>query len=382
MGKRQAIVTIPKAVWGKRGGNQFHALWLYENCSCSLCVNDSGQKRAETLQSLRSRLDKPLDPLSVEYVEDKMVIQWDSVHRTVYELDYLRAYAYSAGREEKRLLERQVWRAANGIGGEITFDYGRVCKDPEYRREWFEALYRYGVSYLEGVPRVASEVNKLAELVGPIRNTIYGETFDVRSEENANNVAYTNLTLPLHMDLLYYREPPGLQFLHALENEARGGENTFSDVLAVVEDYKVRYPTEYGLLKRVPVTYHKHGLGGYRTLRRPILREDPTTGELEGIYTSSPFVGPLQADFDDVIPFYDAYEKFLCMCEDEKYIYERRLAPGEAVVFQNTRVLHARRAFEGRRHFRGTYVDIDELYARLMEGVKAIYPAPFPAIYP
>jgi hypothetical protein len=45
-----------------------------------------------------------------------------------------------------------------------------------------------------------------------------------------------------------------------------------------------------------------------------------------------------------------------------------RLEPGDAWVFDNRRMLHARTAFDpstGRRHLQGCYVDRDELLSRI-----------------
>ena len=41
--------------------------------------------------------------------------------------------------------------------------------------------------------------------------------FDVVSDPKPINVAYSNVKLGFHMDLIYYESAPGLQFLHALK---------------------------------------------------------------------------------------------------------------------------------------------------------------------
>jgi gamma-butyrobetaine dioxygenase len=44
-----------------------------------------------------------------------------------------------------------------------------------------------------------------------------------------------------------------------------------------------------------------------------------------------------------------------------------RLAPGDCLIFDNTRILHARTAFSvtGSRHLQGCYADIDGLMSTL-----------------
>ena len=62
-------------------------------------------------------------------------------------------------------------------------------------------------------------VKKIAELVAPVQQTIYDETFHVKVDENPINIAYSSTKLGFHMDLMYYESPPGLQFLHCLKFE-------------------------------------------------------------------------------------------------------------------------------------------------------------------
>lgn len=45
---------------------------------------------------------------------------------------------------------------------------------------------------------------------------LYSQTFDVKSIPNPINIAYSNVSLGFHMDLMYYESPPGLQLLHCL----------------------------------------------------------------------------------------------------------------------------------------------------------------------
>ena len=56
--------------------------------------------------------------------------------------------------------------------------------------------------------------------------------FDVRTEANPTDLAYTCIELLAHTDEPYRREPPGIQLLHCIANEAPGGESTLTDGLA------------------------------------------------------------------------------------------------------------------------------------------------------
>lgn len=68
-------------------------------------------------------------------------------------------------------------------------------------------LQTFGIVVIKSVPTdVTGNADKsLREImgrIGEIRNTFYGETWNVKNIANSKNVAYTNLNLGLHMDLL------------------------------------------------------------------------------------------------------------------------------------------------------------------------------------
>ncbi|HYV76685.1 MAG TPA: TauD/TfdA family dioxygenase, partial [Streptosporangiaceae bacterium] len=69
--------------------------------------------------------------------------------------------------------------------------------------------------------------------------------------------------------------------------------------------------------------------------------------------------------------FYAAYRAFAELAADPEALVTTTLAPGDCVIFDNTRVLHGRTAFAdgggtasasgGRRHLQGCYADLDGL---------------------
>jgi hypothetical protein len=68
--------------------------------------------------------------------------------------------------------------------------------------------------------------------------------------------------------------------------------------------------------------------------------------------------------------WHGAAAKFNGLLQRGEYLYERKMKPGECVLFDNTRTLHSRRAFDAQdvgkpRWLRGTYVDKDPYYSKL-----------------
>ena len=70
------------------------------------------------------------------------------------------------------------------------------------------ALRQWGIIFLKDVSTEATddagcELRRVAKRIGGLRNTFYGETWDVKAlGSQGRNVAYTNVDLGLHMDLL------------------------------------------------------------------------------------------------------------------------------------------------------------------------------------
>jgi hypothetical protein len=70
-----------------------------------------------------------------------------------------------------------------------------------------QQLHAYGIVVIKGIPTVKTDnencsLREVMGMIGEIRNTFYGETWNVRNVANSKNVAYTDVNLGLHADLL------------------------------------------------------------------------------------------------------------------------------------------------------------------------------------
>jgi hypothetical protein len=64
---------------------------------------------------------------------------------------------------------------------------------------------------------------------------------------------------------------------------------------------------------------------------------------------------------------HEALKRFTDLLHQDKYTFEMKLQPGQCVIFENRRVVHARRQFtmeSGERWLAGAYVDEDALLSR------------------
>ena len=98
----------------------------------------------------------------------------------------------------KRTLKK--WEKST-IGEIPKVEYEEVMNDEKGVMKWLERLYCYGLCVVKNVPKQSGEVLNVAQRISYLRETAYGRIFDVISIPNAENIAYTNLHLKLHMDL-------------------------------------------------------------------------------------------------------------------------------------------------------------------------------------
>ncbi|PRT53539.1 Gamma-butyrobetaine dioxygenase [Wickerhamiella sorbophila] len=320
---------------------------------------------------------------------NSLVVDWSDGHRSVYSKEWLERYSSAEATVDYRRL--QEWKPLSGDSKVQKVEYKDYIKGHGAGyKEALEALNEYGLLQITGIPHGEGTprptVESIAAVIGEFpRQTFYGTSWNVKSVQQPRNVAYTSVYLPLHMDLLYYESPPGLQFLHVVENSTTGGESIFADSYAAAIDVSANDPEAYQAICEVPLTYHYENDGRHYFQMRPMIVEskygkiDKNTGRpfIDHLNYSPPFQGPLDAVRDISDAKLDAFlrglKRFEAFIGDPRNQLEFRMNPGTCIVFHNRRVLHARREFDassGSRWFKGTYVDIDAFYSALRTFTK------------
>ena len=80
-------------------------------------------------------------------------------------------------------------------------------------------------------------------------------------------------------------------------------------------------------------------------------------------------IGNIKTDPNRITEFYAAYRHYAEIIEREALQVQFKLSPGELMMFDNTRIMHARKAYSkgGVRHLQGAYSDLDGLYSTLSQ---------------
>ena len=210
-----------------------------------------------------------------------------------------------------------------------------------------------------------------------------------------------------------------------MQSSSTGGASVFVDAFKCATDLYSTDLHAFNVLATLPVNYHyKHPNSNLYTATKPVtdlrpLRigdvlysslpefleawersrqnirrstdtQSPSIGVtecLEKINWGPPFLAPFSLDGDTmeqarssttageclsqkVDDWHDAAHKFNALLHRPTHLYERLMKPGECVLFDNTRVLHARKAFDSGdagkvRWLRGTYVDKEPYLSKL-----------------
>ena len=116
-------------------------------------------------------------------------------------------------------------------------------------------FYKYGFVIFKNVPTEDNYVLKFANSMGTVRPTNFGESFSVKSIPKPNDLAYTSFALTPHTDNPYRKPIPGIQLLHCIKNDSKGGNSTLTDGFAVSEYLKKKYPLYFKILSSVKIRF-------------------------------------------------------------------------------------------------------------------------------
>ena len=346
---------------------RFHALWLRDN------AQDEETRSSRNGQRLVTILDLPADTRIAGASLDRGVlsVRFEPEGKTInYAIDWLHAHAYDVLRPAGR-----GWTAASVDLWDAGFQariprahYSDVKSDLAALGKWLAAVKRYGFAVMAGVPAESGVLCEVVNLFGYVRETNYGRWFDVRAEVNPSNLAYTNLGLQAHTDNPYRDPVPTLQILACLENSVEGGELTVVDGFSIAQRLRAEDPTGFDLLSRHNARFEYTGSQGVRLrAKRPLIELGPD-GELIAIrFNNRSAAAFTDIPFDVMDDYYAAYRRMAALIEDPAMEVTFKLQPGELFIVDNTRVLHARKAFSGsgRRWLQGCYADKDGLYSTL-----------------
>ena len=342
---------------------RFHAIWLRDNAGDPETRDPGNGQRLITLR------DVPADTRisSANLKGSTLEISFEPEEKVVaYDLDWLEAHSY-----DETLSRQPGWTAPGidiwdaGLTDDVPVgDLGELSQDIGALRHWLEGVNRYGFGKVVNGPVEPGALFKIVDLFGYVRETNYGRHFEVRTEVNPTNLAYTGLGLQAHTDNPYRDPVPTVQVLYCLESSAAGGENMVVDGFAAARRLRDENEAYFNVLADHCARFEYAGERQVcLTSRRPMIELAPD-GELIAVrFNNRSMAAVTDVPFDQMATYYAAYRRLGEIIDDEAMEVTFRLNPGEAFVVDNTRVLHARKGYsgEGTRWLQGCYADKDGL---------------------
>jgi len=347
---------------------QYPAAWLRDNCPCTDCaVPGSGQKlfgitdlpRPEEIRIERADEDSAGN-LTVVFAPDG--------HTSHFPADWLEEHRPGSNlpHDDRAEDAKVLWQAADFADALPAAAWNDFAQDPATLAACLESLLRNGFFILRNVPVQDRAVLAAAEVFGFVRDTNYGTLFEVRVEENPANLAFSALPITPHTDNPYRDPAPTIQLLHCLTNAAEGGDSGLVDGFHAAATLRSENRGAFDILTRTPVTFRYLDAQAELAATNPLIGLD-AVGRIKQIRFNNRSMRPVALLPDEITPFYAAYRAFAELLYRGEARLDFRLEPGDCVVFDNTRTLHARTGFtaSGHRHLQGCYADLDSAASTL-----------------
>jgi len=348
---------------------RYHSTWLRDNALDPKTRDSKNGQRLITISDI---------PIST-YIES---VKLDDTGRNIF-LTFLpeeKKISFSADWLEEHAYDSKNNYAKGWVSSELKtwgrdtlkkipeIDYKLAKSDKTLLLQWLKSLYSYGFAKVVGGKIESGALIKIANLFGYIRETNYGKWFEVRSEVDAINLAYTNLGLQAHTDNPYRDPVPTIQILYCLKNSVLGGDTTVVDGFNAAMYLKDKSFNYFDLLTKYCARFeYKGNKDVHLKSRKPMIELSPD-GEIIAIRFNNRSSAPItDVPYEDMENYYKAYRAFSDIINDPLLAVKFKLKPGECFIVDNTRVLHARTAYSGtgKRWLQGCYVDKDGLLSTI-----------------
>ena len=351
--------------WGDNFKSKYHFLWLRDNCPSA--IHPTANMRVFNILTV----SKKIFPKKINLNQNQLDIDWsEGNHKSKFNLQWLRDHCYTEINNKKYNSPYIFWDSnLKKNFSKIKLNHNDIISNDSYLKKWLKLLHSHGFAIIKNGPTKKKSGFRILKRISHHRETFFGTPFEVINIPKPNNTAYTAQALRNHTDLPYFEYAPGYQFLHCLVNNATGGKSSVVDGFAVANYLRKKEKKIYKLLTETYVKFKDtdYTQKAIRVLHSPIITLTKDN-DFNDIRFSMAAMGTIDVDPKKMKKFYDAYQFFASLLQNNKFKIDFRLEAGDIFCFNNRRVLHGRTEFDpnsGNRHLQGYYVERDEIIARL-----------------
>ncbi|MEM7281782.1 MAG: TauD/TfdA family dioxygenase, partial [Pseudomonadota bacterium] len=222
--------------WADGSQSLFPLIWLRDNDPADL--HPDTKERVFDLTSV----DLGVRPTHCEIDNGNIVLHWpDKAHGSHYSPAWLLQHEPGKKFLDPSDIDQSLWHKESLP--QIPSVDAQRCRESEHTllHALLEAKSK-GLVLVKNLTDDQEAGEAFGDLIGFKRQTNFGVMFEVISKPEPNNLAYTALSLPLHIDLTNQESIPGYQFLHCYANSAQGGESVFADGYKICSDLEKQSP--------------------------------------------------------------------------------------------------------------------------------------------
>jgi len=342
---------------------QYSLMWLLDSCP-----EGFHPQTGERAFDLLSVPDAPLLRSASILVDGQLKLQWEhDGPASHFSPAWLAARRPGEQMADAAAVAHQYWKAADLATGAPRHDASAILTDDAALMTWLVDTKKYGLTIVQGIEGKGDASMAIARRIGFLRETNFGQTFEVINKADPNNLAYTSLALALHTDLTNQETPPGYQFLHCITNDAQGGGSVFADGFAMAQVLRDSDAQAFDILASTLIPCRFFDRECDIRIRKPVIAIDDG-GAIQEIRFNAHLVDLIDLPPQTIDAWYRAYRAFMRLTRDPAFRLSFRMASGEMTAFDNRRILHGREAFNpatGNRHLHGCYVDRVEYDSRM-----------------
>lgn len=342
--------------WGDGHHSDFPYRWLRYECTCEVCGESRTGIRFITLADIPNDLEivacsrDDSGALSVRWGPDS--------HSSRYDPEWLRQHDLEETGGVSKSHTPTTW-GAELIDALPSVQFDEFVGDRARRCDALEAIRDFGIVRVTDGPTKLGVVEHLASHLGPLEETNFGRIFELKTADHARAIGATRYPATLHTDECYRNMPTGIKCIHCIQDSDTGtGYSLFADAFQIGKQLKQASPAAFELLCTVPITFNRRYDDAIIVATACIFSRD-AGGQLRGFRFQDRSMAPLRMAPAQVDDIFDAIAQLMRLIGDPANQLRLRLRPGEAVLFDNHRLLHGRTGFTGARHLQLCSVNRD-----------------------
>jgi trimethyllysine dioxygenase len=340
---------------------RFSPVWLRDHCHSKESLHpDTLQRQVDTFA-----IPVDISPAKLEIIDggEALHIVWKhDGSSSLLPAAFLWKIAQDEGRDSAP--QRRLWDRAVMGKDFPTMEHAEIMSGDEGLLRWLSMVEEYGFALAADVPPTIEATKELVTRIGYVRETIFGGVWDFTANLAFKDTAYTSAGIGPHTDGTYSIDSPGYQMFHCLKFDGTGGESTLVDGFKIADLIRQADPMAFEVLSTVKVPAQYLGDGVHLRAEHPVIGLDHNNDFAQIAYNNYDRA-PFRLATPRMNAFYRALKLFNQLINDPANEITMRLSPGTALLFDNWRTLHGRRAYQGFRWLCGAYLNKEDFDSKL-----------------